>query len=251
MIKNIDKPNLFIVGGMRCGSTAIHEILGNHEQILMSEEKEPNYFRFKYLNSLPNHLKDKYSKYLYRKKNFRRYSTEEEYLSLFKGSKKYKYRGECSPYLYYDIGVAKLIKSQLKNVKIIISVRNPIDRFYSNFLFSKRIGKLNYDMKIGEYLNNEFDKLKNNKLNSLSKGFYIDRIFQWKKIFGDENVHVIKFENFKSDPEKTISELLYWLDLKNINYNILRSNPEKTGEIMHPKVFYFFTKNLFLSKVLK
>ena len=49
MSQNLIKPNLFVIGGMRCGTTALCQILGNHNEILMSKQKEPNYFKFKYI----------------------------------------------------------------------------------------------------------------------------------------------------------------------------------------------------------
>ena len=37
-------PNLFLIGAMRSGTTALHEVLGNHPQIFMSDVKEPAHF---------------------------------------------------------------------------------------------------------------------------------------------------------------------------------------------------------------
>jgi len=38
------KPNFFIVGAPKCGTTALHTYLGQHPDIFVSEPKEPNYF---------------------------------------------------------------------------------------------------------------------------------------------------------------------------------------------------------------
>ena len=38
------RPNLFIIGAMKSGTTSLHEYLDTHPQIAMSQEKEPGYF---------------------------------------------------------------------------------------------------------------------------------------------------------------------------------------------------------------
>ena len=38
------KPNLFIIGAMKSGTTSLHEYLATHPEIAMSREKEPGYF---------------------------------------------------------------------------------------------------------------------------------------------------------------------------------------------------------------
>jgi hypothetical protein len=39
-----NRPNLFIVGAMRSGTTSLHAYLGLHPEIFMSVPKEPSYF---------------------------------------------------------------------------------------------------------------------------------------------------------------------------------------------------------------
>lgn len=38
------RPNLFVIGASRCGTTFIHDVLGQHPEIFMSPIKEPSYF---------------------------------------------------------------------------------------------------------------------------------------------------------------------------------------------------------------
>ena len=65
--KIIKKPNLFIVGAPRCGTTSLYRYLGQHPDIFMSSEKELNFF-----------ASDLYLPQF----------TESEYLSFFAGAKK-------------------------------------------------------------------------------------------------------------------------------------------------------------------
>ena len=38
------RPNLFVIGAMKSGTSSLHKYLGEHPQIFMSPEKEPGYF---------------------------------------------------------------------------------------------------------------------------------------------------------------------------------------------------------------
>ena len=38
------KPNFFIIGAPKCGTTALSEYLRSHPSVLISEPKEPHYF---------------------------------------------------------------------------------------------------------------------------------------------------------------------------------------------------------------
>ena len=37
-------PNLLIIGGMKCGTTSLHNYLATHPEVFMSEEKELDFF---------------------------------------------------------------------------------------------------------------------------------------------------------------------------------------------------------------
>ena len=80
-----------------------------------------------------------------------KYRTTDKYISLFDNSRNYKYRGESSHYIYSP-DTAIIIKKKSPQSKIIISVRNPIDRMYSEYLYHSRIeGQSKLDF--GSYVN--------------------------------------------------------------------------------------------------
>ena len=58
MRKNHKKPNLFIVGSPKCGTTSLYHYLKEHPQICMSKEKELNYAEFSEYNPYIKNLKD-------------------------------------------------------------------------------------------------------------------------------------------------------------------------------------------------
>ena len=124
MKKNL--PNFLIVGAAKCGTSSLHNYLNQHPNIFMpsfNEEgknvKEP---QFLVKNKVKNRL------------HFGVW-TWEEYQSLFKQAKQQRAIGESSVfYLFYYQDAINEIKNRLGNdVKIIIMLRNPIDRAYSAF----------------------------------------------------------------------------------------------------------------------
>lgn len=241
-------PNLFLIGGMRCGSTALHLLLDQHDDINMSSKKEPYYFnaelkRQELSNNYNRALEEDLNNYVKKGK----YRTADKYFSLFDNSRNYKYRGESSHYMYSP-DTATIIKKVSPQSKIIISVRNPIDRMYSEYLYHSRIeGQSALDF--GSYVNDSLQLFKSGIPTRLTKGLYHDSILHWIKIFGEDNVKIIVYEEFKNDQQKVVSEIYNWLNL--IPSKINNLTPQKTGKIRFKKLFFFINSSVFIKSFLK
>ena len=121
-------PNFFIVGGSKCGTTNMSYYLNEHPDVFISKLNEPYYFsRF----DVPN--------------NFKRESMitdYKEYSELFKKGKNCKAVGEASSVYLASPHAASEIKKTYPDAKIIISLRNPIERAHSSY-FSYQFMKPN------------------------------------------------------------------------------------------------------------
>lgn len=108
------KPNFFIVGAPKCGTTALSQYLKEHENIFMSTPKEPHFFA------------DEFRKWFYKAEN------DLDYYNLFKDVKEnHNAVGEASVlYLYSKNAIKKIYKFN-PNSKIIVMLRNPVDLVYS------------------------------------------------------------------------------------------------------------------------
>lgn len=118
-------PNFLIVGAAKSGTTSLYYYLKQHPEVYMSPVKEPRFlsgqFRFK---------RGGYKKY--RGSDI---TTFDKYKGLFKKVKSEKAIGEVSPdNLYFYEDAIKNIKSFLGDVKIIIILRNPVERAFSHYL---------------------------------------------------------------------------------------------------------------------
>lgn len=233
---------------MRCGSTALHLLLDQHDDINMSLIKEPCFFnaelkRHKLSNNYSEESEEDLNSYVKRGK----YRTVNKYISLFDYTRDYKYRGESSHYIYSP-DTATIIKKVSPQSKIIISVRNPIERLYSEFcLYERRQDSLshNFDSYVDKILMNYNE----NKSKILVKGLYFDSLSHWIKIFGKENVKIIVYEEFKNDQQKVLSEIYDWLNLPNSKITNLK--PQKTGKIRFKKLFFFINSSSFFKNSLK
>ncbi|MEP7158164.1 MAG: sulfotransferase [Chloroflexota bacterium] len=102
------RPDLFIVGTMKAGTTALYEYLRAHPQVFMCIPKEPLYFG-RDLNP-----------------RFRR-MTEAEYLDLFKAARPDQRAGEATPLYLSSTSAAQEIAAFAPDARIIIMLRNPVD----------------------------------------------------------------------------------------------------------------------------
>lgn len=233
-------PNLFLIGGMRCGTTALHLLLDQHDDVNMSLIKEPCFFnaemkRQKLSNNYSEELEEELNSYVKGGK----YRTVNKYISLFDYSRNYKYRGESSHYIYSK-DTATIIKKESPQSKIIISVRNPIERLYSEFcLYERRQDSLsnNFD----SYVHKIIEKEKENKPTKLRKSLYFNPLSHWIEIFGEDNIKIIVYEEFKNNQQKVLSEIYDWLNLSDSRITNIKT--QKTGKIRFKKLFFWINSS--------
>ena len=141
------KPNFFIAGGSKCGTTNISYYLNEHPEVFISKLNEPYYFC---KCDVPE--------------NFERTSmikNWKEYQRLFNKTENYKAVGEASSVYLHCPHAAEEIKNACPDSKIIISVRNPIDRAHSSY-FSYQFMHLE-KRSFSEMLDWHEEQLKNNE----------------------------------------------------------------------------------------
>lgn len=128
-------PNFFIVGAAKSGTTSLYHYLKQHPEIYMSPVKEPKYFLAS-INKFPHNGPGDIE---VDKKIIR---TWDEYLKLFSNASVEKCIGEAScGYLYYCELVAPSIKRISPEAKIIIVLRNPVERAFSAYCYLFREGR--------------------------------------------------------------------------------------------------------------
>lgn len=124
-------PNFLCVGAPKTGTTALHEDLAAHPDIFLSTVKETHFFRLGFdglpwggPGTPPPMTIDTLTKYQ----------------QLFASASGHTAIGEICPSYFADASVAGHIRDTLGPVKIIILLRDPVTRAFSQFLHARLIG---------------------------------------------------------------------------------------------------------------
>ncbi|MGC9330272.1 MAG: sulfotransferase family protein [Bacteroidales bacterium] len=245
--KHVQKPNFFIIGAPKCGTTALSEYLREHPDVHFSYPKEPNFFCTDF-SEQHREFKD-YTFYLNQ---------------CFYNSKGKTAVGEGSVYyLYSSEAVPNILKFQPK-AKFIVMLRNPVDIAHSLHATHLRSG-INENIEDFETAWNLQDERKEGKnlpphctdyklvmyRDICKTGEQLKRLFQW---VDKSKVKIILFEDFVNDTLKVYKEVLDFLNVKydgreefpNINYNF-RSKSKVLAKIIH-KLSYKFAWILLVKK---
>ena len=215
-------PNLFIVGAPKAGTSSIYAYLKNIQDICMSDIKEPNYFSSHVIpdNSPLNPIRDK-----------------KEYLNLFSDCLGKKFRGEASPSYLADPNASTKINKVSPEAKIIISLRDPIERAFSAYLMLERYHTINlsFHEEIERTLKGLSEKNFSFKNSVITRSLYYDNIKRFLDTFGKNQVKIVIFEDFVKNPELTVKQILEFLGLKIVHlqqkYEVFNPYVTPRGEI--------------------
>jgi hypothetical protein len=180
------KVDFFIAGAPKAGTTSLYYYLEEHPEIEMSSKKEPDYFSDTPLQEQG----------MYYGKN--RINTLDKYESLFAQKEGVIYGEGSVSYLFYE-NVAEDIKKYNPNAKIIIMLRNPIDRAFSHYLMDYRLGLVSDSF---EDIINKKSKYKNAHLfyqQYIEVSEYAKQIQRYCNVFSTDNLLLIDYEDFKGD----------------------------------------------------
>lgn len=197
------KPNLFIVGAPKCGTSFLYEYLSKHSQIFMCPVKEPNYF-------------DKDLHYTSKR------LSQDEYLQLFSKVSSEKVIGEASIFYLYSTVAAREIYKFNPEARIIIMLRNPVDMMYSlhgEHLFQgneieedfEKAISLEEERKEGRGVYKHTNPREGVYYKDIAS--YTNQIKRYQDLFGKEKVMVVLLDDFKSNPDKTFKSILNFLNV--------------------------------------
>jgi hypothetical protein len=194
-------PNLFVVGAAKAGTTSLYEALARHPAIFMSPVKEPHYFSR--IDPSPE-----------RRAFFPHVADKGSYLALFDGAAGEELIGEASTSYLWAPAAAQRIKDQLPEAKILIMLRDPVERAYSQYWNDVREG-----LEKRGFLDALVEERRAGPgewgVSSLyiDCGLYADQVSRYLDAFG-RRVHVSLFEDFVADEPRTTAEILAHLGLE-------------------------------------
>jgi hypothetical protein len=214
--KSYDTPDFVIAGAARSATTSLYYYLKEHPDICMSTVKEPHFFSFcrnrPYYRQINGYGMDDFSYAIHS------YSLS-HYSALFEPKRDGQLLGEASTsYLYFYDEAIKNIKelygSSASSLKIIILLRNPVDRAWSHYLFQKRSGREElpfHEAVKPETIRSRMDLGVSFLWDYLGFGFYYDQVKAFKENFSD--VLVLLTDNFTGTPMETMKTITEFLNV--------------------------------------
>ncbi len=200
-------PDFLIIGAQKSGTTSLYDLLTQHPHVERAALKELNYF--------DRHFEKGVEWY---RSQFRLPRLNEERKPI---------TGEATPdYLFYP-DAAKRAAQVVPQARLIVLLRNPVDRAYSHYHHQIRKGRetLGFEEAIEAEqarLRGETDKvLEDEHYTSfnyrhflyLSRGVYVDQLLRWSEFFGQEQMLVLKSEDFFERAPETLKLVLDFLHL--------------------------------------
>ena len=203
-------PNFIIAGAAKSGTTSLFYYLSQHPQIEMLKKKETNFFSLegRPLNfEGPGDDKDT---------NLFSVTSIEDYKTLFDALDSHRLLGEASPsYLYYKEAPLR-IKRYIPRAKIIVILRNPIDRAYSNYMHLLRAGREKLSFR--EAIEKTDFRLKNNWQwfwDYVGIGHYHRQLINYMNCFDSSQLKVVLYDDLKNEPEALLREIFDFLEVDN------------------------------------
>ncbi len=207
------KPDFILVGAQKCGTTWLWRMISEHPQTDLPKKKEIHFF-----GGIENYQKG-----------------IDWYLNHFKGKSWNSVTGEASTTYFYDNmpywhnptneilfnnempKIAEIIKNTIPDVKIIVVLRNPVDRAISAYTHVLRVIAKNHLVK------KESSKVwwslitlaqRNKKTRIIEYGYYDRYLKVYKNIFGSNQLKVIVYEDdMVKQPLQTIKGVYQFLGI--------------------------------------
>lgn len=207
-----DRPvNFIICGTQKGGTTALDAYLREHPEICMADRKETHFF-----DNEANFSggKPEYSKYH----------------ALFKPLKKHKSLGEATPIYMYWQNSPRRIWEYNPHIKLIILLRNPIERAYSHWNMERLRGA--DDLSFWDAIVNEKERCReafpqqHRVYSYVDRGFYMEQLQRIWSYFPKNRVLIIKSENLRTKPYQTLNGVCDFLEVgrfKNISIKDINS----------------------------
>lgn len=225
-------PDFVCLGVQKGGTTTLHEMLKNHPKAYLPKEKETHFFSNNY---------DKGTTW---------------YENIFKDCGREQLCGEITPYyLYHPLAAGRMLKI-IPNAKLIILLRDPVDRAISQYFHSRRLGL--EKLEIEKAFLAEKERLQDSKVTIETMGKkhishqehsytarskYEEQIPRWERHFRKENILVVKSEDFFKKPNDEWIKILDFLKLQKIDL-VKEKKEANTGKGEAKEVKENFKKSL-------
>jgi hypothetical protein len=211
------RPSYLIIGTMKGGTTALHDFICEHPDVIQPKQKEIHYFSL-----FPHRGVD-------------------WYLGHFKKNEK-KITGEASP-TYFDAActpaIPRLIKAFNPQMKLILIVRDPIERAISHFHHFRNVNKIKeiIETDINDFFyrphsamlrqTTQLDYYLNQ---TITFSLYSRKFKAYLSVFDRDQILVIDSAELKNSPRRVMTKVFQHLGLENYYNDIFQQVRYSSGK---------------------
>src|SRR2546428_10583135 len=196
--RKIERLDFILAGAQKSGTTALHYFLSKHPDITMGDQQEMHFFD-----------------------NDAMFISDVDYEQLHKHYPLVApstIAGDCTPSYMYHESAAERIWKYNPEIKLLIILRNPVDRAFAHWNMQRYRGREPLDF---------FDAVREEKTRVagaptaearrfayVNRGFYGQQLARLFNFLPLEQVKVVKFEEFKDKPRETLASIFSFLGLE-------------------------------------
>jgi hypothetical protein len=184
------------IGVEKAATYWIADCLREHPEVCFSDKKELAFF-------------NEFDQHFLTVRNPRYSRGIEWYKKHFKDCEKGKIKGEFTPTYLYSEETAKRIKKYFPEAKLILCLRNPVDRAFSQYL---------HDRSTGVIKNISFEEALAASDSYIEKGKYYKYLRLYLKHFKKNQILVLLTDDIKKDPKKTIKKIYKFVGIKKADF---------------------------------
>jgi len=244
-------PDFLIIGAIKAGTTFLYHYLIQHPDIYRALRKETHYFdrprKLPYRSYFPTFFTKFSAEYIHKRK----------FLT-----------GEASPgYLFFP-HCAAAIHRVLPNAKLIVILRNPVDRAFSQYHYYKKVGQDSHFLTFEDAIANEKTEFQKTGMSKqeylykfpvrsyLSRGIYVEQLENWFKFYPEEQFFICSIEEMSDNEQNTVSKIYEFLDVEDhILTDLKKKNVGQYRDSINPEtreqlIEYFRPYNQRLYKLL-
>jgi hypothetical protein len=242
-----------ILGAQKCGTTSLYDYMVQHPQVLPAWEKEVHYFDLNYA------------------RGERWYRSHFAKASALTGESGERITGEATPYYLFHPHVPGRLRSLLPDARLIVLLRDPVDRTISHYRHEVRAGRETLSLsaaleaEVGR-IEPEYRRLlaepgyeapRYQRYSYRKRSVYADQLIAYLELFPQEQILVLRSEDLFARPEPTLGRVFEHLrigasfrppDLRARNVN--RQRDEVPAAIRAELARYFAPQNRRLEELL-
>jgi len=229
-------PDFIVIGAMKSGTTSLYNYICEHPCVLPAAYDEVGFFDDNF------HLGLNWYRSLFPTKKQIDNTRQKEGIAI---------TGEDTPFYFWNKDARDRIQKLLPNVKLILILRNPVDRAFSEYNDVLKAKSVNSSFE--EYIKSDLENIENNPLNVIqcgqknaiiSRGIYFKQLEMWRELFPKEQIFIFDNNELSQKPVEIMNKVFKFLNLPDYNFQkrfyIKQKRYEKMNDDTRKKLIEFY-----------